>query len=299
MEIDYCNEFLVLSELKNLSDAAEELSVSESSLSRHIKALEDELGCSLFDRTSRSLKISRYGRLFLPYAREIVSLRQKCLKELSVSASREKATIPVVSNYYIGDILAGFLKENPGVIINELDSPNDNETIKNRLRRKDCLFAFMINLEDPGREFESFPFAADYHVAVVPESHPLCERGSVRLSDLAGEHFVSFKANSYSDMQFKELCRRSGFDPMISVTGDIGSSLVPFVRQGLGIAILRKNVLSMVGANLNGVRLIDLDPPARFIISLVYRRGAVLPPQAQQFLNYCHSHRKLQDNEAN
>ena len=74
MEIQYVREFLSLAETGSFFETAEQLFVTTSSLSRHIKALESEMGVTLFDRTTRKVTLNRYGKLFLPFAKEFARI---------------------------------------------------------------------------------------------------------------------------------------------------------------------------------------------------------------------------------
>jgi len=291
MELDYLNEFLVLTEVVSLSDAAEKLTVSESSLSRHIRALEDELNCSLFDRTCRTLKISACGRTFIPYAREMVSMRQRCLSDIRTVIAQERSTISVINNYYIGDVLSDFLSKNPNIVTNVITGPNDEESVKNRLRKNECTFAFAVDFQDPDGEFNSFVFSRDSYAAVLPSCHPLAGRKSIALEELANERFVSYKANSYHDLAIKEFCRKAGFEPFI--TGYIGSTLVNIIREGNVIAILLKGILKLVGANLSGIAVVDFDPEISCTVSVVYRKGLRLSCAEKEFLQYCENNRRV------
>ena len=63
MDINYFKEFVVLAQTGNFMEAADILYSSQSTLSKHIKSMESELGVPLFDRTTRKVKISKYGQL--------------------------------------------------------------------------------------------------------------------------------------------------------------------------------------------------------------------------------------------
>ena len=75
MDISYWKEFSVLAETKNYWAAAEKLFVGQSSLSKHIKTMETQLGGELFMRTSRKVELTELGKLMLPYARQIAQLQ--------------------------------------------------------------------------------------------------------------------------------------------------------------------------------------------------------------------------------
>ena len=71
MNTEYIHEFVVLAETKNFWEASERLFMNQSTLSKHIKSLEIELGVPLFTRTTRRVELTNYGHTFLPYAQSI------------------------------------------------------------------------------------------------------------------------------------------------------------------------------------------------------------------------------------
>ena len=104
MNTDYIIEFVSLVNNPSFSKTAEELFISQSSLSKHIRSMEKELGTPLFIRTTRSIELTDQGRLFLPYAKQIAELCASYTNELK-AFSREGSntlTLGVISNpqYY-------------------------------------------------------------------------------------------------------------------------------------------------------------------------------------------------------
>ena len=73
MRVEYLNEFLELAHTENYQEAAENLFISQATLSKHIQALETEFNLTLFDRTTRSVHLSEDGKFLLQYATKIVS----------------------------------------------------------------------------------------------------------------------------------------------------------------------------------------------------------------------------------
>ena len=67
MNTEYLKEFVVLAETKNFGEASDRLYMNQSTLSKHIKSLENELGINLFLRTTRRVELTNYGQTFLPY----------------------------------------------------------------------------------------------------------------------------------------------------------------------------------------------------------------------------------------
>jgi len=77
MDINYFREFVILAQTGNFMEAAEILFCSQSTLSKHIKKMEREFGVSLFDRTTRNVEISKFGKLLLPYAQQITEIQDE------------------------------------------------------------------------------------------------------------------------------------------------------------------------------------------------------------------------------
>ena len=92
MEINYLRELVVLAQMGNFLEAADALYIAQSTLSKHIKKIESELGVPLFDRTTRKVSISKYGQLFLPYAKQIAEIQDQYTIALqnSLAIDRER-----------------------------------------------------------------------------------------------------------------------------------------------------------------------------------------------------------------
>ena len=90
MEIDYLYEFSVIAQMGSFSDAVDELNISQSSLSKHIIYLEKELDIQLFNRTTRSVRLSEAGKKILPYARQIYEIKKIIMRTVSEENNKKK-----------------------------------------------------------------------------------------------------------------------------------------------------------------------------------------------------------------
>lgn len=284
MNTDYFLEFTVLAELENYAEAADRLSISESSLSRHIKALETELGVRLFDRTSRTVRINPYGKIFLPYANQFLDMQEKYTSEIAKTRKKAEKSVIISTAYYVDDFLAQFHLYHKDIRVISISNGQTVDRSCDMLRQGMCELVFVIDPQDPGEEFEILPYTTDSYVAVLPTFHPLAKESSVPLSALSDEDYISFKDNSYSDVQLKELCRKSGFEPNITFTADVGSAIASFVRDGIGISLLLKHSISK---NLpGGVALVDIEPEAKLNICICYMKNNKLSKPARQILEF-------------
>jgi DNA-binding transcriptional LysR family regulator len=284
MNTDFFLEFDVLSEFESYSEAAEQLLISESTLSRHIRSLEDELGVRLFDRTSRKVRINEYGKTFLPYARQFVAMQHLYSHDLE-KVKNGKDTVFICSFYYIDDFLFMFHASDSDTLITSLsDDASKFDRWPNFLQRGACELVFAINPVDKDNEFTIIPFETDYYVAVLPATHPFATRKSLQLSELSGENFITFKNNTHSERELMELCHKAGFTPKIVFNTDTGSAIASFVKDGLGISLLLKKTLSKM--NVHGVTLVDLEPEASIHICVCYPKTAKLSKGAERLLHF-------------
>ena len=146
MEINNLKEFVVLAKTGNFMEAADILYVSQSTLSKHIKSIETELGVLLFDRTTRKVRISKYGELLLPYAKQIIELQDHYIANLQSSLDNDRdslpvSSIPALAQYNIIDIFVDFKKSRPQSTLNVIQAGPDE--LKEMLRQKKCELAFI------------------------------------------------------------------------------------------------------------------------------------------------------------
>lgn len=283
MNTDYFLEFCTLAASESFIDTAEKLSISESSLSRHIKALESELGVSLFERTSRTVKLNEYGKIFLPFARQFLDLQKLYMSQLENARLHNEGKVIICSAYYIDDLLSQFHSSNKNYGIISLNTAENCREIADLLRRNVCELAFSIDPEE-AEDLETISFESDYHIAILPCSHPLANRSSLSLQELSQESFISFKKNSYSDTQLNQLCRKAGFEPKIIFSADVGSAIASFVSSGMGVSILLKKNISK--RNIPDIALVDLEPEARIEIKLCYLKDKKLSAGAKALVSF-------------
>ena len=160
MDISYFQEFVVLSETKNYWAAAERLFIGQSSLSKHIKVLENHLGAPLLDRNSRKVELTEFGRMMLPYAQSISKLQHEYQTTAynylhSGIQNLRIASIPAMAQYHITDTLLNFQLECPSVQIHTME--DDSFVVREALINNKCDLAFFRDSElyvehDPDKE---------------------------------------------------------------------------------------------------------------------------------------------------
>ncbi len=289
MELKYITEFVTLVDAGKFSEAAERLYISQSSLSKHMKTLEEELGVPLFEReTKRKVQLSSYGKLYLPYAEQISILHHEYLtlqkkQQREAAATLNIGSIPAMAQYRITDLLAEFQKKMTGVILNveELESALSVEKVlQGRLD-----FAF-VREHAPQAEDSlcRLHFSSDVLCAVLPAGHRLANQSVLSLAQLENEDFLLLQDSSFMYEMCILECERVGIVPNIVHTGSRGENIVNMVAQGRGVALLTRQPIA--GLQSDKVRVVNIEPAIETEINLVYARHAQLSKEAKKFLSF-------------
>lgn len=287
MDIRVLAEFVSLVETRSFQETAALMNVSQSSLSKHIQKLEDELGMVLFIRSQHGVKISEYGSIYYPYAQKILQLQNEALGAMEKLNNQGKNLLsivfdPLFGQYGLVDIITDFTDNHPNCQIQIFERSYALELVKNQ----QCDFAFVDESEANDNNFNKLLYKTDHLAIVMRADHPLASKKSVTLEDLMGEKFIIHSA--YSDKlpdetkKFQELCAASGFEPNIVADSKMTSTMIHHVRAGRGVAVLHR---MRIRHDLTDIRVVDLYPPVNSHIYMLYPKK-LSSSCAKEFLRY-------------
>lgn len=273
METDTLREFLALAEKRSYTATADALFISPSALSRHIAALETQLGVELFHRNSRSVIVSRHGKILLPFAQKLVQAEDEYLEMLDKTKRVEGNGLRIgaffgMASHGIMSQIVGFLRRNQDIALSI--QSEEQEGLLEQLKSDEYDFVFVQeNGPSPGDEFSRLTVAMDRLVAVLPQDHLLADAKSIRLTQLRKEEFLLQPAQSMTYRLMLDAFRRAEYSPKRVQLDVKGLGVVEMVEQGLGIALAQEKVAQ---ANLlPGVVLVPLEPQERIWINMVWR----------------------------
>lgn len=286
MDIDLLREFIMLAEVKNYMAAADSLFISQPTLSRHIKRLEDDLGMPLFDRNPRKVELTRAGEVFLPYARQMLDIQQEYRKAfqniyMEDGSVLKIGTFPMMVAYGITDILQKFHKNNPdtSLIISEMKY----HEMLNALDENQCDFVFARETGKAEDDFSRIAIGKDCLVAVLPKEHPLAKNKKVALSLLKEENLLLPVKDSSLYHLCVQVCRNAGFEPKISFMSRGTATAMDLVSRQMGVALLMKRPCQL--EQQGQVALLEIEPGISAHISVIYRKRELMEPTAAKFLS--------------
>lgn len=286
LELDYIREFVTLAETGSFQEAADLLFVAQSSLSRHIKTLEESLDVSLFDRTTRKVSLNRYGKLLLPYAKEMLRIQYDMTTAFAnerheIQGTVTVGSIPMMKPYHITDVIAQFQKENKSYNIDIIEA--DSIQLIEMLRGEKCDFAFIRETDDSDNEFNKLAFAEDRLSLVVHRSHPLASRQTVSIAQLRDEPLLLIGKDSTMYKLCIRICHAAGFEPRIVFTGRRADNIIDLVSKEMGVALLMETPASSLIND--SVRMLQVNPTVTTKISLAYHKTHKMNSAAMHFLD--------------
>jgi DNA-binding transcriptional LysR family regulator len=288
MDMSYVKEFTVLAEVRNFLRASELLFISQSSLSKHVKAIENELGVSLFDRSTRHVRLTEAGEVFLDFASQVVELQYRMKSRVrAVGTARRHSlsigSIPVMEPYGITAAIGAFARQNTDLSVSVIEG--DAKALKQALLRGECELAFVRDEDDDGTEFSKLSFATDALAAVLPTKHPLATRGVIRLQELVRENFLLLPAGSLVHELAVAACHEAGFEPNIIFTGERAENIIDLAAEGMGVGLLmQKAAVRLVGLATK-VAVVRLEPSVLTHIKIYYCAGQQLSETSRHFID--------------
>lgn len=291
MTLEQMREFLILAEERNYLVAADMLYSTQATLSRHIMAMEDELGFQLFSRSTRKIQLTPEGARFLPYARSAVRIQDAYKAAIEQARQIHHGHLrvgysPMSTFYHITENLTSFIAKNPDVEI-KIWQGNNDELLK-AVQEGNLELAFLQeNPFEKPRNVDFVRLETDILVAVLPKSHPLARRDSIELNELANESFVFANMKQEPATIILEACRRSGFEPNILSSGIVGHAMYDWVMNSSGVAAdWREPALTHAG---NRLVLVPVEPPLYSNTLVIYKKENLSAP-GKTLIRYFEKH---------
>lgn len=276
VEIRHLRSFVALAEERHFGRAAARLHVAQPALSQQLRRLEEELGVTLLERSTRRVDLTEPGRLLLERARGLIAEVDRTTGDLEALAAGRAGTVRVG---FVGTATYDVLPQVARRVRAEL--PDVRLELHGELLGPALLDALLAGDLDlavlrPGRSVPDGVVVEELRteplVAVLPEHHPLAGAGSVRLADLAGEPLVTHPSGQRSTMQPRvlEAYWRHGLEPELVEVGET-ATLVVFVAAGLGVGLVPASVRAL---RLDGVAYVPLDEPELVTLAIARHRDA-------------------------
>lgn len=240
MDLHQLEAFLAVAEELHFGRAAERLHIGQPPLSRTIKQLERDLGAQLFERTTRSVRLTTAGQALVGPAREVLDGCRLARSAVRAAGQGETGRVRLgfagPSSYLLIGQLARLVRQRqPGIELSLQSVTYGLEALRLVIEGAMDLAIVRWGMEPPG--IASRVVAAEHYVLVVPEGHPLAARGEISMADCRNEPFVSLPADPGSSVRdaFIRACYEAGFAPNIVQAAPDSWTVMALVAAGVGV----------------------------------------------------------------
>jgi len=286
MELLQLKYFQTVARREHMTRAAAELGIAQPALSQTIARLEAELGVSLFERVGRGIRLSDFGKAYAQRVERIFQELEQGQRDISAIAAGAQGEIELalsVATHLLPDLLNGFRHHHPAIRFHL--SQHDVTTMAQQLSRG----AYDLCITSPPLHQEGVAsislLTEDIRLA-VPTWHPLAQRSSIRLQEVAEEPFICLKPEHSLRRLTDSFCQQAGFRPQIAFESDEPSTIRGLIRAGLGIAFVPS--LSWRGA-VEPTVVVEIpiaEPRCQRTIGLSWLSGRTLSPAVEQFRQF-------------
>lgn len=242
MELQQLRYVVAVAEESSFTRAAARCFVVQSGLSHQVKALERELGLTLFARTSRRVELTAAGEAFLPAARASLEAADRAAADAAAATGLIRGElrvgmIPTVTAVDVPGALGTFRRAHPQVrIALQVAGSDAQEAAIARGELDVGLLGLPANRRPRGVAWRNL--GTDRHVAVLSRTHTLAARREVRLHDLEQETFVDFSTGTPGRAQSDLAFEAAGIGRDVAFEAMATDLMVDLVRQNLAVVLL-------------------------------------------------------------
>ena len=286
-----------LVEERSFSRAAKKMHLTQPSLTKHIRNVEEALGAKIVNRSSRSLALTAEGRVLYDYARRIIKLRDEARDRILRLREEEAGDIRIAAStipatYILPYAIGGFRKKHPRIrtTVRTADSGDVIETVLDN----GAEIGF-IGKKPSGGKLVDEELWKDRLVLAVPSGHPWAKRRSVRIAELSKAPFVIREKGSGTREALEECLRETAGPglPHLDIAAELGSSeaVKEAIIAGLGISVISVHAIRReLKSGILAALAIEGCPIERSFY-LIYRRQFDLMTHHKIFLEYIRAYR--------
>jgi DNA-binding transcriptional LysR family regulator len=268
------------------SQAAEVVSLTQSTVSKAVKTLEDELGTPLLNRMGHKSELTAAGAIVYRRALVLLAERSDLIAEINDLRGLKGGVLriglpPVGSGALFAAMFAEYRARYPDIEIELIEY--GAKKLLECLESGELDVAALLKQKPYNEAFDYQDVRIEPLVVVMPEHHPLSARKSVDFADLADAPFILFEAGFALNAVIQAACDKKGVTPKVTARSGQIDFIVDLVSAGLGVAFLPRMLAQK--HQHDGIRLVALDEvDTDWHIALAWRKNAHLSPAAGAWL---------------
>lgn len=289
MEFRQLELFIAVANEKNFSKAAEDVFLSQSTVSTHIRNLEKELGKTLLERSTKSVRLTEDGEIFLKYARRIMDMKEAALQALSGTAESilhiGASTIP--SGYLLPPVMGAYHENHAGIYFDI--SQGDSQSILQKVQDGTVEFG-IVGQKENASKCTFLPFCSDQLMLITPSNDHYLElkKKNPEIAELLKEPIILRENGSGTQKAADRFLEGIHVGPeklrVIARNNDL-ESIKRMVADGVGISIISEYAVQDL-IQRGQILAYPLQSRFRRKFYLTYLKERSLKPAAKEFIQY-------------
>ena len=286
MTFEQLSYFIAIVENDTFFDAACEMNISQSSLSKQIMKLEKELDLTLFDRTTRSATLTQAGEFFYNEAKQLIENYKLTLENIENFKYLHEnklhiAVLPIQTQYNLNALFNSFRKENPDIEL-QITEVEDDRLIEGISKNEYDLIIARETMFDKS-QFKTYQLAKDELIAAISSEHKLSQRDKLTFDDIKNENFILM--NPYTSIY--KLCinklKENNIDANIIRTART-ESIIGSVAINEGISLLPKSNFEVF--HQKNINTISLEPQIALSVVLAKHKKTASNIAIKEFIKF-------------
>jgi DNA-binding transcriptional LysR family regulator len=264
VELRHLEYFVAVAEEQHFTRAADRLRVAQSGLSASVRSLERELGAPLFVRSTRRVELTEAGRALLAEARRTLASADAARHAVAAVNGLLRGTLTIGTEQCLGvldvpRLLGQFAARHPGVEIMLRQCGTADLCADLRAGRLDI--AFVAHDGKPPEQLRLIPLATEPMMLICHPAHPLADAAAVDWTELTDDPYVDFHQGIGARDMTEDQCARRAVARRVAIEVNDVHSLLDFVGQGLGVALVPRPIANK---RPNQVRAVPLTEPTAY-----------------------------------
>lgn len=293
MEFKELEYILAIDKYKNITRAAESLYISQPSLSKYLKNLENTLGVKLFNRFGNSFVLTYAGEIYIKNAKEIIFIKERLLSEIHDIANLKKGRINIAfpytrGSYMIPETIPKFKEKYPNIEINLIE--NHSSDLEHLLLNSDADIA-ILNTPITNKDIDYIVLGDEEIVLLASETHPLAKKLKnkeedflkVSIDEFLNDRFILQHPTQRTGQIAEKIFKDTGFTPKeVFYTRNLESS-ARLVAKDFGVCFASATHLKHL--YLKDVQAFSLkNNNTTFELVVAFRRGTYLSNPAKDYI---------------
>ncbi len=275
--------FYAVAQAESFTKAADSLHLTQSGISKHIKAMEEELGVVLFDREPRKVSLTQAGEVLYETAQEVLGSVASAEQRIQELAGLRRGRLRVGASFPVGlyvlpRVLAAYRKEYPAIEVTLAIATTANIEAKVLDNKLDF---GLVSADVHHPRLLTFAFMTDELVVIVPPEHKWVKRRNLKAQELADETFIVAARGAGARATVEEKLKAKGI-VLTNILDFVNIEGVKHaVEAGLGISVQPRGAVQreIEAGSLAAVRLADMDPEIQYVYIC---RKMQIPSSAQK-----------------